>query len=283
MQGRRVNLESFRHEALMYSGSPEFLAGTVPFIRHGLDAGEPVLVVESRDKIDALRQALGEDAVARVMFADMGEVGANPARIIPAWREFVDTHGRGGKRLRGIGEPIWSGRSAEELVECQRHESLLNVAFASGQAWYLLCPYDTAKLDGAVIAEARRSHEFVREAGSSEASGDYRGLEESGAPFGSPLGEPPPGARSMRFDRDRLLSLRHEVTHFATSTGLSNADATRRFATVAGCGLRTSSATWCRSAHCPTPPSCGLTSRCAQARTSPLGVLSVARPRWRDG
>lgn len=222
-----MNAETFRHEALMYSGWSQFLAGTVPFIREGVDAGEPVLVVESRDKIDALRQALGADAAARVMFADMAAVGANPARIIPAWREFVDEHGRGGKPLRGIGEPIWKGRSDDELVECQRHESLLNVAFAGGQAWYLLCPYDTTKLDAPVIAEARRSHEYVREGGASQASRDYRGLEECGAPIGSPLGEPPSGARRMAFDGDRLLNLRREVTQFATSAGLSSAEATR--------------------------------------------------------
>ncbi len=222
-----MNAEPFHHEALMYSGWPQFLAGTVPFIREGVDAGEPVLVVESRDKIDALRQALGADAAERVMFADMGEVGANPARIIPAWREFVDSHGRGGKQLRGIGEPIWNGRSADELAECQRHESLLNVAFAGGQAWSLLCPYDTEHLDAPVIAEARRSHQYVREGGASQESGDYRGLEACGAPFGSPLGEPPPGARRMTFDRDRLLNLRREVMQFATSARLGPADATR--------------------------------------------------------
>jgi prepilin-type processing-associated H-X9-DG protein len=35
-------------------------------------------------------------------------------------------------RLRGAGEPIWPERRPAELVECQRHESLLNVAFADG-------------------------------------------------------------------------------------------------------------------------------------------------------
>ena len=39
-------VDEFRHEALMYAGMADFLAGTVPFIRGGLEAGEPVLVVE---------------------------------------------------------------------------------------------------------------------------------------------------------------------------------------------------------------------------------------------
>ena len=49
----------FRHEALLYAGWAEFVAGTVPFIRDGLEAGEPVLVVESAEKIEMLHVALG--------------------------------------------------------------------------------------------------------------------------------------------------------------------------------------------------------------------------------
>ena len=56
----------------------------------------------------------------------MAVLGHNPARIIPAWRDFADAHAG---PIRGIGEPIWPGRGADELVECQLHESLLNVAF----------------------------------------------------------------------------------------------------------------------------------------------------------
>ena len=125
-------VERFRHEALMYANTAEFVAGTVPFIRAGVEADEPVLVVESVEKIEILRAALGKDA-GSVLFADMADVGANPARIIPAWKEFVSRHGGGGRRLRGIGEPIWKGRGPAELVESQRHEALLNVAFAGGQ------------------------------------------------------------------------------------------------------------------------------------------------------
>ena len=44
-----------------------------------------------------------------VQFVDMPALGRNPARIIPAWRDFVDEHGAGGRPLRGIGEP--SGRA----------------------------------------------------------------------------------------------------------------------------------------------------------------------------
>ena len=93
-------------------------------------------------KLDSLRDELG-DAAAGVVFADMADVGANPGRIIPVWQDFVDAH-PAAQRLRGVGEPVWAERDPATLLECQRHETLLNVAFASGRPWWLVCPYDTA-------------------------------------------------------------------------------------------------------------------------------------------
>ena len=76
----------------------------------------------------------------------MGELGRNPARIIPAWQKFLDAHA--GRPVRGIGEPIWPGRRPEELLECQLHEALLNVAVDPEIPFWLICPYDaeTARL-----------------------------------------------------------------------------------------------------------------------------------------
>jgi len=146
-------------KALLYANVDQFLGGTVPFIRDGIGAGEPVLVVESAAKIGMLREALGHNAGA-VLFADMAGVGANPARIIPAWQDFVHRH-QGATRLRGIGEPIWKERTPDELIRVPAPRIAPHVAFGRGRPWSLLCPYDTEKLDPAVIDEARRSHEFV--------------------------------------------------------------------------------------------------------------------------
>ncbi|HKC19675.1 MAG TPA: sensor histidine kinase [Candidatus Dormibacteraeota bacterium] len=218
--------DRFRHEALIYSGSESFIAGCVPFIRDGLEANEPILVVESAQRTDLLRGALGSDA-RRVSWLDMSEVGTNPARIIPAWHEFVSRHGAGGTRLRGIGEPIWKERPADELIECQRHESLLNVAFGEGRPWWLLCPYDAEALDPSVIAEARRSHEFVMEpSGSSVRSESFRGQDASAAPFDATLPEPTALSSIVEFDRDNLLPMRGEVARQALAFGLGAERAT---------------------------------------------------------
>ena len=120
--------QPFRHEAFFYTGPDQFLDRATTFLLDGLEADEPALVMVGRTKIDDLRTALNGDA-DRVFFADMSVVGENPARIIPAWEGFVTRHAGSATALRGIGEPIWPGRTPAELDECHFHESLLNVAF----------------------------------------------------------------------------------------------------------------------------------------------------------
>jgi anti-sigma regulatory factor (Ser/Thr protein kinase) len=216
--------QAFVHEAFLYRDADEFLRGMLAFIRDGIDAGEPVFVVLSADKIGELRDALGEDADG-VLLADMAHVGANPARIIAAWQEFVDDHGAGGQPIRGIGEPIWAGRSEPELAECHRHESLLNLAFADTPAFRLLCPYDVSALDPRVVEEAERTHPFVSDADSFRESRSYRGIEAISAPFADPLLDPPDSAEELHFDGDSLSDVRECVAGRAEDTGLSSARA----------------------------------------------------------
>lgn len=155
----------FRHEALLYQGDEGFLEAAVPFLQESLDRDEPVLAVVSRHKVDLLRAALGsagEDS-GLSWFADMAEAGQNPARIISAWRSFLDEHALDDRLVRGIAEPVWASRSSAELTEAQRHESLLNTVFGAseGPDFWLLCPYDTATLPEVVVQRARRDHPFV--------------------------------------------------------------------------------------------------------------------------
>jgi anti-sigma regulatory factor (Ser/Thr protein kinase) len=209
----------FRHEALFYAGRDDFVRRTGAFLRDAVEAEEPALVAVDTAKIALLREELG-DAASGVQFADMAEVGANPARIIPAWREFVTRSAPTGRRLRGIGEPIWPERSAAELAECERHESLLNVAFAGSPSWWLVCPYDTEALPTAVLEEARRTHPFVLEDGVSRESADYYGLSAIGAPFAEPLPDPPASALELAFGDGPLEALRWLVGRAAADAGL---------------------------------------------------------------
>ena len=149
----------FRHEATFYDGSGSFVSATAPFIREGLAAEERILAVLTPDKIGALRAELGPQA-GDVTFANMAEIGRNPARIIPAWQDFlVEAHGA---EVLGIGEPVWADRSPDALLEAERHEALLNVAFDGGRPWRLLCPYDEQTLAAGTLRRARRNRQLGR-------------------------------------------------------------------------------------------------------------------------
>jgi anti-sigma regulatory factor (Ser/Thr protein kinase) len=209
----------FRHEALLYADEIDFVRQTSSFIKDGIESGEPILVVVGAEKIAALRDELGPEANA-VRFADMLHVGRNPARIIPAWRTFVDEHGSVGRPVRGIGEPIWAARAADELIECERHEALLNLAFADVHELWLLCPYDIGALPSSVIDEARRNHPFVLDDGGHRRTTEFRSLRDIAAPFDAPLPDPPAHADEIRFERSDLAGIRVTVERHASRSGL---------------------------------------------------------------
>jgi anti-sigma regulatory factor (Ser/Thr protein kinase) len=211
----------FRHEALFYGGLHGWLEGTASFVREGMVADEATFVVAPAHKIAALKDELGPGADL-VQFADMGEVGLNPARIIPAWVDFLDRSAPQGQRVRGIGEPIWAERSPDELIECQRHESLLNVAFADSPGWWLLCPYDVGELSPEVLEEARRSHPYLWQNGRHTESLIYRDLETAAAPFDVPLPPPPAAAESITLELNNLFVVRDRVARAATAHGLDD-------------------------------------------------------------
>ena len=210
----------FRHDALFYAGVDSFVDRTVPFIRAGVRAEEPMLVVVAAEKIDRLRSELGSDA-AKVRFEDMAEVGLNPARIIPVWRAFVDEHTASGGSVRGVGEPIWASRSADELVECERHEALLNLAISEDTPLWLACPYDAGALSSSVLEEAQRNHPYLVDGGDRRASDRFRGLEEIAEPFDHPLPEPVVRADELPFELGDLRAVRAFTAREASAAGLS--------------------------------------------------------------
>ncbi|MGZ6641897.1 MAG: anti-sigma factor RsbA family regulatory protein [Solirubrobacteraceae bacterium] len=200
----------FHHRALLYADDDQYLAGALPFLHEGLEAGDAMLVAVGPAKARLLRGELGA-AAGEIRFADMLELGRNPARIIPAWQELVDA--RDGRGVRGIGEPIWPDRAAGELAESQRHEMLLNVAFAQTPDFELLCPYDTARLPEGVIEEAQRSHPPPDRAGE---------WERGWSPFDGPLARVGPGAHELWFGHDELGAARALVAREAARAGLDD-------------------------------------------------------------
>jgi anti-sigma regulatory factor (Ser/Thr protein kinase) len=211
--------DSFRHEALFYNGEDGFLRGTLPFVTEALAADEPVLVAVREERASVLERALGA-AAGGVRFVDMRQLGRNPARVIPAWSEFLSEHAPGGRSVRGIGEPVWPGRSHAELDECRRHESLLNVAFTYGPAWRLLCPYDLDELDAQQISAARVTHPALMHEGISHRSDAYLPLYRAPSAFTGALPEPPRDRVELAFTFRGLGAVRSLVSARAERVGL---------------------------------------------------------------
>jgi anti-sigma regulatory factor (Ser/Thr protein kinase) len=207
--------QGYRHEAFLWSGLDELLARTVPFVADAVRQEEPVMVAVIDEHWQPMRAALGPVA-DRVVHVDMARLGHNPARIIPAWREFVDRHATG-RPLRGIGEPIWAGRRDVELVECQIHEAMLNVALPPRTPLWLMCPYDARALPDDVLAEARRSHPVVTGDATAHAAAGYAGWGHLQDLCTRALGPAGAGVRELPFGPGELSLVRAHVARAATA------------------------------------------------------------------
>jgi anti-sigma regulatory factor (Ser/Thr protein kinase) len=147
----------------------------------------------------------------------MGELGANPACIIPEWRRFLDDTAAEGP-VRGVGEPVWSGRRDAEIEEAMFHDALLNLAFDGGPAWRLMCPYDVSSLPAEVLEEAGRSHPVVR---GTTAGATYAGHAHAHGRFTGPLRPAPEQAERFTFGPADLAGLRTVVTRLAEQAGVA--------------------------------------------------------------
>jgi len=220
----RARPTRFEHEALIYHGVDELLAGIVPFLRAGLHDGDPMLVALPRPHLRALQAELDGDADA-ITFLDMYEVGTNPARIIPVWADFL-RQAEPGTTPRGIGEPVWDGRRADELAECEHHEGLLNVAFHTSPPWLLLCPYDAAVLPPEALEAAARTHPaLVSSDGACTRSERWTDVATMAEPNRRPLSPVPLDAATLVFATEELRQVRRLVLHVAATSGLSSARA----------------------------------------------------------
>jgi anti-sigma regulatory factor (Ser/Thr protein kinase) len=207
-----------RHEAWLYSGTEAFVAGSSSFVRDALDAEEAVMVATTPTNLQALEDELGADA-SEVALVDMSEAGRNPGRILSMWREFVAAEVAHGRPARGIGEPVWQGRTPAELDECCRHEALINRAFDQHSDFWLLCPYDKATLDDATLASAGRTHPYLHDDGAVRPS---RGFDPGLADHAleGDLPQPPTSAERFVFEHGRLAEMRALLRVTAARAGL---------------------------------------------------------------
>jgi anti-sigma regulatory factor (Ser/Thr protein kinase) len=201
-----------RHAAWLYHGRDEYLAGIAEFMRAAVSRSEPVLVLIPASPIPVGSLPSGQPDVT---VADMGEVGRNPARLIPAIRAFADRYN--GRRVRFVGEPAWAARSAAELLEIARYEALLNQAFADVEI-NVLCPYNAAELSAAVVADTYSTHPVLRAGQTEHPNADYQGPAVWADSLTKPL-LAPASARVLSYNGD-LRPVRALVAAVTDQAGL---------------------------------------------------------------
>jgi len=208
------------HDVMFWSRPEPFVRATVDFVRAGLSAHERVLVALPAPRLRAVRAALG-DAARHVDFADMEHLGANPARIIGAWVAFVTASGD--HPSRGVGEPLWAGRSSVEVSECQLHEALLNDAIPATAPLWLRCPYEVSALPTEVVDGALHSHPWVaQDDGRARANEAYAGGELGAMGFATPLPDPPAASIVRTITHETLRSVRDLAAHVARVCGVAD-------------------------------------------------------------
>jgi anti-sigma regulatory factor (Ser/Thr protein kinase) len=203
-----------RHVAWLYRTPSEYLAGIRGFVHAGASAGEPVLVAVPAGRLSPGWNLPVEQTGAHSL--DAARLGRNPARLMPAVREFADHYE--GQRVRVISELTWGGRSSAELGEVARYEAMANVFFAATPIT-MLCPYNAAGLPGRAIAAACESHPWLRDGRSERHSDEFRATADSRSGLQPPL-QAPPGARVLSYWRD-LRPVRELVAAEAARAGLS--------------------------------------------------------------
>ncbi|WP_171060127.1 sensor histidine kinase [Streptomyces montanus] len=219
----------FVHQALCYGSDDEFLEGTLTFVHDGLDAGDAVLAVVKSRNITLLDEALGRRS-RDVEFIDADDWYGWPSRTMGRYSAYCADHGTGpsgaSRRVRIIGEPVWSGRTDFEAREWMRYESLLNVAFADTGHW-ILCPYDAGDLPAGIVGTAIRTHpELALGARESAPSGHYADPAEfyaecdAARPSGKPAATPANQDDDIPFARGRSAAVRRALTAYAHGLGL---------------------------------------------------------------
>jgi hypothetical protein len=211
--------QSYRHEAFLWRTPADYVAGLVPFVLDGLDAGEVVLIGTTPEHAAWISAELGPRA-ADVQLVDLAGLAHNPARIIPALQEVLESCCAPGRPARGIGEPVWPGRGPEQDREAELHEALLNLAIDPDLPFWLVCPYDAEHLDADALTEAARSHPALVTSTSYAGSASYRGRDHARALFGAALPDLGGPDADVRVPGTALDLAAEQVTLRATASDL---------------------------------------------------------------
>jgi anti-sigma regulatory factor (Ser/Thr protein kinase) len=151
-----------RHEALIYGSDEELATAVVPFLRAGLAAGEPTLVVASPGHTALLRAAMPE--AGEVVFLEGAASYPRPSGTISAYREMLSGYvAAGASRIRIAGE-LPRALFGATWWWWSRYEAAINHVYADFPLWNV-CAYDTRTTPRHVLDDVRATHPLLVTAG----------------------------------------------------------------------------------------------------------------------
>jgi transcriptional regulator with XRE-family HTH domain len=174
VSGGSVAPNMLEHRAFLYSTDEQYQQVMGAFLRDGLEREEAALAVTTKHNIGLLGKELGDDA-RKVEFVESKKWLTTPANAHEHFRSFCGTRLAGGAAwVRFIAEPIWKGRSDDEVLLWTRFESLLDVLLAHSAAT-LVCPYDERVVNSEILGKVSHTHPHMVTESGLEESPEYRG------------------------------------------------------------------------------------------------------------
>jgi anti-sigma regulatory factor (Ser/Thr protein kinase) len=201
------------HMLYPYTDHGQYLSGTLAYIEHARASGGTVVVAAKPSRREELLPHVPEGD--SVVFVDPGAVSRNPGRFIPAWQEWIGQVAKD-RPVHGINESVWSGRTPAHVNELRYQEWLLNRAFARASAWSLMCPFDTAEQDAAIVSAIARCHPLLWDG--------TKGVPSAGYIVGDytfeALAEPSGAVQRVTYGLNTLIGVREAAARFASDCGL---------------------------------------------------------------
>jgi anti-sigma regulatory factor (Ser/Thr protein kinase) len=165
------------HRVLIGASDTDLAAGTLAFVRAGLDAGEPVVVACTDPTAELLQKALADRP--QVVWADWADLyGNGPAAAITAVRRLGDRHRTpSSPAVRIVLEPF-AGPDRDTWREWQRYDAVLDhqleeAALLGEEPLLVLCLCDTRRVPGPLVDAARATHPLLQVDGRDEPNPDH--------------------------------------------------------------------------------------------------------------
>jgi anti-sigma regulatory factor (Ser/Thr protein kinase) len=166
----RAQRPAGRHEALLYRGAEDYAAAVGAFIRAGLAAGEPVLAVLPPRRREWIARELGPD-LAAAQAADAAGFYQSLGRATRDLTSWIRAQAGPGRPARVVADPELGGRPEAEIAAHLCAEAAATVFYRPFPV-RVLCPFP-ASLPADVLADARRTHPELSQAGGTGPSPGY--------------------------------------------------------------------------------------------------------------